>query len=65
MKLYFIACSFKTHEYDICHEGFAVCIDINTPTIFIYPNGQPYLGSPVWSYKLHHLMPWAQLDWRE
>lgn len=62
MKLFVIQCTFTTVEDGEAKEtvdGLAICRDPDTPETFIYPNGHPLNAWEIWSFKLHHNMPWA------
>jgi hypothetical protein len=65
MQVYAISCTFKPEKDSEPVLGLAICKDPDTPETFIYPNGRPLIADEIWSYKLHHTMPWSaiEVDW--
>lgn len=61
-SLYFIRCRFKPEKDSKTVDGFAVCTSPDGVSIFFHPDGKPYVGESVWTYRLLHYSPWAKLD---
>lgn len=59
MQLYCISCTFQIERDSTPIEGIAICTDPDTPETFVYPDGKPYTGTDLWTYRLHHYSPWA------
>lgn len=62
MELFAIRCRFKETKDSVLVDGMAICKDPDTPITFIYPNGEPYLGSDIWNYSLLREWPWAKFE---
>ncbi len=61
-QLYAITGTFKPRKHSKPEPMLAICEDVDTPVAIFRVNGKPYQGKNVWSYDLHHHLPWAKFE---